>query len=226
MSIGKKDTINVLNYGDNCVCVSTRDMTYAIDPCSRDGNPSITPFSRSEIESINSRSDVFRSGCLMFEDSDKKEIYENVCRIVDWENILTNQQIEDIIINPTVEGLEKLISINNSAAFERVRGIFFKIKNQGIHDIVNRVEENINRRYQELLRGKTRSEINLRERDVRKPADAKDVMKLKDEIAELKDLIKNISKKEKDTGEKKEEKPKKADVKAKATAGKDTKKTK
>ena len=81
--------------------------------------------------------------------------------IRDWENILTDEEIRDIILNPTPEGVKKIIAITNPAMFERVRGIFIQLKNTNMYDISMRIATVINERYKELYRGQRNSAIKV-----------------------------------------------------------------
>ena len=196
MSIRDKQNINILNYNDHIVIVSTRDKSYLIEPA-RDGIPSKTPFSFSEVETINSGSNAFTSGTLRFEESEEGEIYHEL-RIVDWENILTNEEIKNIVFKPSFDGLNKIVEIKNSSIFERVRGIFTKLKNENSDDISMRVERIINERYKELLNGVRKSEIQLTKKDVEsKNFEDASIIKaenaqLKNEMAELKDMVSKL----------------------------------
>jgi len=193
MSIREKQNINVLNYNDHIVVVSTRDKSYVIE-AARDNTPSKTPFSFSEIETINSNSNAFTSGTLRFEDFEEAEIYPEL-RIVNWKNILKNDEIVDIILNPTFDGLDKIIEIKNSSMFERVRGIFVKLKNSNNDDISMRVERIINERYKELMNGIRNTEIQLTKKDVKRTIheDTSTIKaeneQLKNEMAELKEMM-------------------------------------
>ncbi len=161
MAIKDREIINVLNYGKNLVCVSTRDSSFGIPSCDDDGNPSVMPFSPSEITNINSNSNAFKSGFLRFEEEDEREVYEDLLRIKNWNDILKDSEIEELIVNPTKEGMKQIVAITNNSIFERIRGILTRIKNEGKYDVVNRVDNIINQRYLELGNGITKSGISL-----------------------------------------------------------------
>lgn len=178
MSIDKTKLINVLNYNMNPIAISTHLKEYLCAPAVDEDTPSITPLSLSEIESMGTKDLVFKIGLLSFPEDIQKEIYEEHLRMTDWENILTNKQIKEIILNPSPEGLSKIIAIKNSAYMERVRGIFFMLKNSNAYDISHRVEIVINRRYKELSNQQVKTSIELTQKDNVKPSISKEEVNL------------------------------------------------
>lgn len=167
MPIKDKQTINVLNYNDNPVVVSTRDTSYVIESA-ENGTPTKMPFSFQEIETMNGNGSAFESGLLRFESEDEAEAYETL-RITNWKNILKNDEIEEIILNPTYDGLRRIVDIKSSSMFERVRGIYTRLKNDERNDISNRIERIVSTRYRELISGKIKTEIVLTQKDSEKP---------------------------------------------------------
>lgn len=162
MAIGKSTIVNVLNYNENPVCIKTHLREYICPKCT-DGKPSITPLEFSEIEYLSS-SQAFQTGTLFFEEEMQKEVYEAL-RILDWEKILRNEDIEEILLKPSLEGLKKIIEIKNVMLFERVRGIYFSLKNTNQYDLSTRVERIVNTRYNELCNRQLKTKIILTEKD-------------------------------------------------------------
>ena len=107
--------INVLNYSKSLVSVPTQINPdgYAFYP-SIDDQPSLIPLSFAEIRVINGQSQIFKEGYLRF-DSDVEEDVYNALNIRDWENILSDDEIKETIVNPTKERLERLIKITSMA---------------------------------------------------------------------------------------------------------------
>jgi hypothetical protein len=161
MSIVDSTIIDVFNYSDSVCVVSSQIKPdgYLFEPA-RDGVPYSIPLSYSEIRVINSQSDVFRNGLLWFDKEIEEEIY-TILGIRDWKNILSDLDIRNIILNPTKDGLEKIIKISNGSMFERVRGMFIQLQNTGMYDVSMRVANVINARYDELYMGKRNSEIKI-----------------------------------------------------------------
>ena len=86
--------------------------------------------------------------------------------IANWENILTNNEIKEILLNPTIEGLQKIIDITNVSIFDRVKTIFVSLKENTDNDISNRVIKIMETREQEFKRGIYKSQIVLKPKDV------------------------------------------------------------
>ena len=139
-------TINVLNYNSSTVVISTKHDSYAIEPAIDSDNPTILPLTLDEILYANANSMAFKSGILRFPEDIEKEMYEDYLRIPNWESLLTIKQIENIILHPTMEGLTKLVSVKDSGIFDRIRGVFIRLKNTTNDDISLRVEKIIEAR--------------------------------------------------------------------------------
>ncbi|WP_206459444.1 hypothetical protein [Anaerovorax sp. IOR16] len=184
MALAKEKSYLVLNYNTNPVSISTRHDSYLIDGGSNE-SPSVLPLTIDEIITANSNGYAFKYGLLFFEEEYQEDIYEEL-RIKDWKNILTNLQIEDIILNPTKEKLEEILLIDNEIYFDRIVGIYTGLKNAGI-DISNRVELVISLREKELSEKKRKTEIVLSKNDSLKasPKISEDVDLLKKQNEEL-----------------------------------------
>ena len=95
--LDKNKTFLVLNYNGSPVAVSTRHESYII-PGGSSESPSSMPLSVDEIVQINSNSNVFKMGLLWFEEEFQENLYKE-CRIRNWKDILTDSEIEDIILH-------------------------------------------------------------------------------------------------------------------------------
>lgn len=158
-------TINVLNYNSSTVVISTKHDSYAIEPAIDSDNPTILPLTLDEILYANANSMAFKSGILRFPEDIEKEMYEDYLRIPNWESLLTIKQIENIILHPTMEGLTKLVSVKDSGIFDRIRGVFIRLKNTTNDDISLRVETIIEARGNELRNGIRNTQIVIKARD-------------------------------------------------------------
>ena len=179
MSIKENVSIAVLNYNESNICIPTNISTHILPPAV-DGVPSVDYLSFAEINYVNGISDCFRTGLVQFEDKDKEEIY-SALHFSDWKNIITNAEIKDILLNPTIEGLQKIIGITNKSVFDRIRTIFVGLKENPDNDISNRVIKIIETRENEFKRGIYKSQIIL------KPKDASEKAISKDEIDAIKE---------------------------------------
>lgn len=179
MSIKENVSIPVLNYNESNVCIPTNISTHILPPAV-DGVPSVDYLSFAEINYVNGISDCFRTGMVQFEDKDKEEIY-SALHFSDWKNIITNAEIKDILLNPTIEGLQKIIGVTNKSVFDRIRTIFVGLKENPDNDISNRVIKIMETRENEFKRGIYKSQIIL------KPKDASEKAISKDEIDAIKE---------------------------------------
>lgn len=159
------EKINVLNYNENrfSTMVSPTE-NFSFDPSVDGKTPTIIPLTIDQIRYVNNHN-AFRGGFLFFEKDKEKEVYEAL-GINNWEDILTNEDIRNIILNPTYDGLKKLIDIKDDSVFERVRTAFHKLKMEGIHDISIRVSQIIETRYRELREKKINSSIQLEKKEL------------------------------------------------------------
>lgn len=177
--------INVLNYNENEVFVDSAKEHYKFN-ASRDGKtPSVIPMSLSELQNICSNTDVVITGWLTFDDDVKEEIFKEL-RIPNWREILTNEDIKEILTHPTIDGLQRIINIENQTYFDRVRMVMFKLMNNGV-DITTKVSRIVEQRYDELRRRQRKSSIVLTEKDTHVNSD--DVKKLSEQNAQLKSQI-------------------------------------
>ena len=160
--LDKNKTYLVLNYNGSPVAVSTRHESYII-PGGSSESPSSMPLSVDEIVQINSNSNVFKMGLLWFEDEFQDDLYKE-CRIRNWKDILTDSNIEDIILHPTLEKLEKLLAIENEQYFERCYGIYIGLKNSN-HSIKQNVENVMLARRKELRNRKYKTGILLTKKE-------------------------------------------------------------
>ena len=190
--LDKNKTYLVLNYNGSPVAVSTRHESYII-PGGSSESPSSMPLSVDEIVQINSNSNVFKMGLLWFEEEFQEDLYKE-CRIRNCKDILTDSEIEDIILHPTLEKLERLLSIENEQYFERCYGIYIGLKNSN-YSIKQNVENVMLTRRKELRNRKYKSGILLTKKEA--PAVSEELLKetqeqnakLTHEVDELKAMV-------------------------------------
>lgn len=154
--------INILNYSDNVAVVTSniRPDGYVFEPANNEVPFSI-PLSFSEIRVINSQSSIFREGFLFFEKDKEKDVYKKL-GIRDWEEILTDEKIDNIILNPTKDSLEKVLKIRTLSYFGRIYGRYVMLKNTGMYDISTRVASVLSTRYKELYENIKNTSIQIR----------------------------------------------------------------
>ncbi|RHP47056.1 hypothetical protein [Clostridium sp. AF32-12BH] len=192
--MSKLDTqnINVLNYNENEVFVDSSKEHYKFN-ASRDGKtPSVVPMTLNELQYIASNTDVIVTGWLTFDEDVKEEVFKEL-RIANWKDILSNSDIEEILLNPTLDGLQKIVDIENQTYFDRVRIAMFKLNSEGI-DVSNKVVRIVNQRYDELRKRQRHSSIVLTKKDTQNYATPDEVKELSAQNASLQAQIEEMRK--------------------------------
>nr|WP_024835416.1 hypothetical protein [Clostridium sp. 12(A)] len=174
-------TINLLNYNENIVVVSTKHDSYAIEPAVDSETPTILPLNLEEILYINGNSAAFKSGILRFPEEIEQEMYEDYLRIPNWKDLLTIKEMENIILSPSMDKLLKLVRIKDIGTFDRLRGVFIRLKNSTDNDISMRIESIIKTRSDELRRGIRNTEIVIKPKDVTTSIQSEEVDALKEQ---------------------------------------------
>lgn len=163
MSIRDK-AITLQNYNPFTVFIPTQlGRTFKLDPCI-DNIPTLVTVQFNDCEYVNGQSSAFRTGLLIpkLNKEENKEFYEAL-NIYNFEDILTNDKIEKILKTPTIEGLNKILEIEDDSLFERVRTILIKLKNLNGFSISTKVIDLVNIRYSELKKGKRKTEYVIQE---------------------------------------------------------------
>ncbi len=190
--MSKYDTqdVNVLNYNESNVFVSSAREHYKFAPSKNGKIPTIVPIPMKELQYIASNTNIITTGWLTFEEDEKEEIYKEL-RIGNWKDILTNEDIESILTKPTMEGLQKIIDIKNESYFDRVRIIMHKLINDGV-DITTKVNNIVNQRHNELQRRQRNSQIVLTKKNTTVSADT--VRELSEQNASLQSQLDEMKK--------------------------------
>lgn len=207
--------ISVLNYNENCVCINIAPSKSVVLEASEYGEPNVLPLTLDEIRFANNSS-IFKNGILEFPEYIEDEVYETLR--INKGDVLKLNEIRDILISPTKEGLKRIISIKSSSDFERVRGQFFKLKHEG-YKLTLDIADLIARRYKELVNNQTVSKIIIDDADV-VTNDKTRVAELEKEIAEMKKLLEiAVNSNKKEPAKEQEVTVKKADVQEKKSPG-------
>lgn len=207
--------ISVLNYNENCVCINIAPSKSVVLEASEYGEPNVLPLTLDEIRFANNSS-IFKNGILEFPEDIEDEVYKTLR--INKGDVLKLNEIRDILISPTKEGLKRIISIKSSSDFERVRGQFFKLKHEG-YKLTLDIADLIARRYKELVNNQTVSKIIIDDADVVNN-DKTRVAELEKEIAEMKKLLEiAVNSNKKEPAKEQEVTVKKVDVQEKKSPG-------
>lgn len=182
--------ITVLNYNENDVFVDSSKEHYKFN-ASRDGiNPTMQDIPISELQYICSNTDIFVTGWLAFNEDEKEEIF-TALRVPNWRNILTNEDIREILTNPTMEGLQRILDVTSITYFDRVRIVMFKLLSEGV-DISSKVKSVVDRRYDELQKRQRITSIVLNPRVEEKKVSNEQVKELSEQNAKLQEQIEQM----------------------------------
>ena len=123
-SVMEKKFIDVLNCDDNVVTISSLNgKGYTFEPGSVE-DPCVIPIPPEEIMYMNSTCSAFKNGVLRFRPEEQNEIFKAIG--IKGDDVLFIEDIDNAILNPTVENLQRMIDIKDGAQFERIRGRFYR----------------------------------------------------------------------------------------------------
>ena len=187
---GKKD-IRVYNECPFQVNLVGQRRDYIFPPC-LDGEPTMNFVDFDEIEYAHSRGKVFNIGLLIFAEEDREGMYEAL-GIKNWKDkVWFNDDIENIIMHPNVEKMQRVIDVRDLITFERIRGMMVRFSNEK-RDVSQNVINLINARYRELNAGNVTSKIVIKPADVEEKVSADEVADLKQQLKEMQDLVKKLA---------------------------------
>ena len=188
INLEKLKHISVLNYNDNYVCVGVAPgRSMRLEPAFN-GEPSMTPLTLDEIKYINN-SPVFKTGVLEFEEDIENEIYDELR--INKSTVLKLNEIRNILINPTKDGLTKIVSITSLSNFDRVRGQFQKLKYDG-YKLTLDVADIIEKRTKELFNNQIKSDIQIGDAELPHQSDSR-VDELEKQLAEMNALVESLT---------------------------------
>lgn len=213
----------VANESYSPLVVSTKTDSIKIDGATS-GSPTTIPLTYEDIIYINSTSNAFKIGLLFFEEEYSEDWYK-VLKIHNWRDILHDSEIEQILLHPTKESMERILKIQNPQYFERIRGVFIGMKNAGI-DVSSKVEGIIRERYFEFLRKKYTTNISLRDANDTDATSDNKMLELQKQIDALQAQIArittlNVPITASANSEVVTNKPKETNIKAKSTTSKE-----
>lgn len=150
-----------------------------------------------DIESENTKSDIFKVGRLRFHPDEEDEIY-NKLGIEDRENIKTDKELIGILKDSSVENIKWISNLKSSTLLLRLKNLLFRLERSGdfppptVSAVVN---ERVNEIKFGLKRDKNSSINKILEADKQK--------REKDQVAtQLEELAKKVEQLEKEKSEK------------------------
>lgn len=154
--------IRVYNYSSSPVILHGMNRDYTVEG-RIDEHPMIEDIPEDEINYINGKSNVFRTGMLRFDDNDVDSMMEQLREIKWKETLMTEENIEDAILHPTTEKLRRIVACNDRATMERYRAALVRIQNDGVYGVSTIADSVIRKRFTEITNGVTVSKITVPE---------------------------------------------------------------
>ena len=190
--------IKIENHNPFNLSIRSNLRDYILSPAGEDGTPTVEYLTLEEIIWVDSNTNAIRTGLITINEDDREEVFKEI-KFEDGDKIITNKDVENILLNPSVDGLSKIIEITDASTFDRVYAVFVGLKEGGSVDISNRVINLMNERYKEFKRGQNVSHIKIERKDTETVISqdrAKELesqnKSLKQELSELKDMMKQI----------------------------------
>ena len=190
--------IKIENHNPFNLSIRSNLRDYILSPAGEDGTPTVEYLTLEEIIWVDSNTNAIRTGLITINEDDREEVFKEI-KFEDGDKIITNKDVENILLNPSVDGLSKIIEITDASTFDRVYAVFVGLKEGGSVDISNRVINLMNERYKEFKRGQNVSHIKIERKDTETVISQDRAKKLesqneslKQELSELKDMMKQI----------------------------------
>lgn len=180
-----KDSAFVKVYNYNPFILAVGDKMLA--PCYNYDEPTYESISVDQLQYINSNSNAVRNGLVRFDKNEEDDIYAELG--VDKSRIIKNEEIDDIILHPTQEKLQKLLDIVDSSVFDRVVTIHQGLISSGAYDISNRVTMAIEEREKEFRRNILTTNIKLTSKVEQKNSNDEEVENIKKQNADLQNQL-------------------------------------
>lgn len=205
----------VLNECSSPVYIPSRNGGFMLDGGTPE-NPSVVQLYFNEIVEINSVCDLFRHGHLFFEKEYEEAIYEEL-RIPNWRDILHNSDIEEILLHPTMESLQRILDIKSPTYFDRVRGVYIGLKNGG-GNLSQNVVKLMEQRTKEVANGIYATKISVMPKKDPDDVNGEAMAAMQKKMEEMEEQLRSM---QKETPAKEVE-PEPEPVKAKTTTKKST----
>lgn len=145
-----------------------------------------------DIESENTKSDLFRVGRLRFSPQEEDEVYKKL-GIEDKDNLVTNKELLEILKKDDMENIKYISKLNSNTLLLRMKKMLFSMERNG-NIPPHQISAVVNERLNELKYGGKRnpnSEINkILEADNKKHEESK----LKEQVSELTKIVEKLQK--------------------------------
>ncbi|WP_299831230.1 hypothetical protein [uncultured Metabacillus sp.] len=152
-----------------------------------------------DIESENTKSDLFRVGRLRFDPKEEDEVYK-LLGIEDKSNIKTDKELSAILQDDSIENIKWISSLKSSTLLSRMKTLLFNMERNGLH-LPQTIVSVVTERNSELKNGGKRHENS----EINRILEAE---KKKNEENKLHSIVEQLSKEVESLKKEKEEKDK------------------
>lgn len=187
-----KRNVEVYYEGTSTLFIHGQREEY-VAKASVDGIPTRLTMDLSDIIFVNNDGNAIKNGMLYFDKDVEEEIYKEL-RINNYKDIMHDSDYEKIILHPTVDGLNKILSIRDTSQIERIRGIMYRLKEKDSFGISSKVETLIDRRHKELQSGKLKSDLLAVDKDVKVKASKEEINEVKQQNEILQNQLAEMQK--------------------------------
>lgn len=158
------DTINVYNDYDYKIYMGSAnqlDSDYVLLP-KVDGEPYLVSVLWRDIVKANQKSILIKQQAIRFEEDKEEEAYKQLRINLEREkDSYSKKQIEDMILNPSDEVLNTIVSVNKLSTIETFLSQLVILKNTNKYFIAEKVELYIRARKEEIISGIRKSELEV-----------------------------------------------------------------
>lgn len=192
INIKDRDNIKVYYYGKSPLAVEANGRKYLFD-AAEEGRPSIHMMSFTTIELSNSRSPVFLTGTLVFNESERNEMFKALGNL-EWQDAYWSElDIDDLLTRPTVDALNRMLRIRDMLTIERIRGRMIFLRNTSMTPPGEKVAAAINARFDEIQRGVLKSTKTATVIDTGMSGEAVEAERLQSENSVLKKMLEEMN---------------------------------
>jgi hypothetical protein len=188
INIKSRNDIKVYYYGRSQLAYEEEGRKYLFDGAV-DGIPTVKRMSFSAIEAGNSKGLMFATGTLVFDPNEREELFAALGR-TDWrETYWSEEDIDNLLLHPTVSELNRMLKIRDMLTIERIRGRMTYLKNTALQRPSEKVIELVNHRYEEVQKGIVRSSRSVTAADAGITKEMEDNSVLKAKNAQLQEEL-------------------------------------
>ncbi len=192
INIKERDNIKVYHYGKSPLALEANGRKYLFD-AAEEGRPRIQIMAFTTIELANSKSPVFLTGTLTFNENERNEIFRALGN-PEWQDAYWSESdIDDLLTRPTVEKIKRMLRIRDMLTIERIRGRMNYLRNTSMTPPGEKVMNAVNARFDEIQRGVLKSTQIVTIADTGMSKEAVEAERLQSENAALKKMLEEMN---------------------------------